>query len=150
LDISFYLILSRRREFSATYCCFSSEYEERIRVFFYANGVTYHYIKSGLSLWSKVSYKLFDIQKKRLSLLLETFYEGLRGNNARFQVNVQSRESGLCNYFLNTECSHKVVIMQTLMNYPKRISMGISTDYRKVMENRVLSNCRLFAIPNVN
>ena len=118
---------------------------------FDADGVSYHYIKSGLSLWSKVSDKLFDIQKKKgFPIYRRRFAMALKGIKPDVVLMSGAENPDYAAAFLNIDCSHKLVIMQTLLNDPKRISMGVSTDYRRVLENRVLSNCRHFAVPDVN
>lgn len=118
---------------------------------FDADGVAYHYIKSGLSLWSKVSDKLFDIQtRKGFPIYRRRFAMALKGIKPDVVLMSGAENPDYAAAFLNIDCSHKLVIMQTLMNDPKRISMGVSTDYRRALENRVLSNCRHFAVPDVN
>ena len=115
------------------------------------DGVSYHYIKSGLGFCAKVSDKLFDTQKKKDFLIYrKRFAKALKGIKPDIVLMSGAENPDYATAFLNTDCSHKLVIMQTLMNDPKRISMGVSTDYRREIENRVISHCHHFAVPDVN
>ena len=115
------------------------------------DGVSYHYIKSGLGFCAKVSDKLFDTQKKKDFLIYrKRFAKALKGIKPDVVLMSGAENPDYATAFLNTDCPRKLVIMQTLMNDPKRISMGVSTDYRREIENRVIAHCRHFAVPDVN
>lgn len=115
------------------------------------DGVSYHYVKSGLGLWSKVSDKLFDTQKKKdFPIYRKRFAKALKGIKPDIVLMCGAENPDYATAFLNTYCPHKLVIMQTLMNDEKRIQMGVSNAYRREVENRVLSHCRHFAVPDVS
>lgn len=112
-------------------------------------GVSYHYIKSGLGLWPKVADKLFDTQKKNdYPIYLERFAKALKGIKPDIVLMCGAENPDYATAFLNTDCPHKLVIMQTLMNDEKRIQMGVSNAYRREYEDRVLSHCHHFAVPD--
>lgn len=118
---------------------------------FEEDGVSYHYIKSGLNLLSKVLDKIFDTQKKHdFPIYQQRFVKALKGVKPDIVLMCGAENPDYATVFLNTECSHKLVIMQTLMNDEKRIQMGVSNAYRREIENRVLSHCRHFAVPDVS
>ena len=108
-------------------------------------------MKSGLGLWAKVSDKLFDTQKKNeYPVYLKRFAKALKGIKPDIVLMCGAENPDYATAFLNTDCSHKLVIMQTLMNDEKRIQMGVSNAYRREIENRVLSHCHHFAVPDAS
>ena len=116
---------------------------------FEEDGVSYHYVKSGLGLWSKVTDKLFDTQKKKdFPIYRKRFAKALKGISPDIVLMCGAENPDYATAFLNTYCPHKLVIMQTLMNDEKRIQMGVSNAYRREIENRVLSHCHHFAVPD--
>lgn len=116
---------------------------------FDADGVTYHYIKSGLGFCAKVSDKLFGTQKKNeYPVYRKRFAKALKGIKPVIVLMCGAENPDYATAFMNTDCSHKLVIMQTLMNDDKRIQMGVSNAYRREIENRVFSHCRHFAVPD--
>lgn len=115
------------------------------------DGVSYHYVKSGLSFWAKVSDKLFDTQRKsNFSIYRKRFVKALNGIKPDLMLICGAENPDYASLFLNTDCPHKLVIMQTLMNDEKRIQMGVSNAYRREIEDRVLSHCRHFAVPDAS
>lgn len=118
---------------------------------FEEDDVTYHYIKSGLNIWSKVSDKFFHTQQKKdYPIYQRRFNKSLDGIKPDVLLMCGAENPDYAMTFLNTECDHKLVILQTLMNDEKRIQMGVSNAFRRKTENRVLSQCHYFAVPDVN
>ena len=114
------------------------------------NGVTFHYVKSGLSFWSKLSDKLYDTQKKKdYPIYQRRFEKALRGLKPDILLLCGAENPDYATPFLKNECPQKIVIMQTLMNDEKRIQMGVSNDFRREIENRVLMHAQYFAVPDV-
>lgn len=137
----------------------SSEYELHIACIqqglisdfenFNENGVYYHYIKSGYGLWDKVKDKLWKTQKSNdYPIYRSRFSHALAGISPDLVIICGAENPDYASAFLKSKCSNKLVVMQTLMNDPKRIAMGVSTEYRCQFENRVIGEGRHFAIPD--
>lgn len=121
-----------------------SEYEN-----FEDNGVHYHYIKSGYCLWDKVKDKLWNTQKSNdYPIYRSRFSHALAGIFPDLVIICGAENPDYAAAFLKDKCPRKIVVMQTLMNDPKRIAMGVSTEYRCQFENRVIGEGRHFAIPD--
>lgn len=121
-----------------------SEYEN-----FEDNGVHYHYIKSGYGLWDKVKDKLWKTQKSNdYPIYRSRFSHALAGISPDLVIICGAENPDYAAAFLKDKCPRKIVVMQTLMNDPKRIAMGVSTEYRCQFENRVIGEGRHFAIPD--
>lgn len=121
-----------------------SEYEN-----FEDNGVYYHYIKSGYGLLDKVKAKLWNTQKSNdYPIYRSRFSHALAGISPDLVIICGAENPDYAAAFLKDKCPRKIVVMQTLMNDPKRIAMGVSTEYRCQFENRVIGEARHFAIPD--
>lgn len=116
---------------------------------FNKNGVYYHYIKSGYDLLTKVQDKLFKTQKSNdYPIYRNRFSQALATVKPDLVIICGAENPDYAADFLKNKCANKLVVMQTLMNDPKRIAMGVSTEYRCHFENRVLREGRHFAIPD--
>lgn len=116
---------------------------------FVENGVHYHYVKSGLGFMPKVLDVLFGTQKKKgYPIYQRRFKDTLKGIKPYLVMICGAENPDYAMAFLNNECPNKLVILQTLMNDPKRIAMGVSTDYRREIEDKVIHHSNHFAVPD--
>lgn len=116
---------------------------------FEKDGVYYHYVKSGLGMIPKVMDILFGTQKKKgFPIYQKRFKETLIGIKPDVVMICGAENPDYATPFLNNDCPNKLVILQTLMNDPKRIAMGVSTDYRRVIEDKVIRHANHFAVPD--
>lgn len=116
---------------------------------FEKNGVHYHYVKSGLGMIPKVLDVFIGAQKKKgFPIYQKRFGETLKGIKPEVVMICGAENPDYATAFLNNECPNKLVILQTLMNDPKRIAMGVSTEYRREIENKVLLHSNHFAVPD--
>lgn len=112
-------------------------------------GVHYHYVKSGLGFVSKVADMLMGTQKKKgFPIYQQRFKAAIKEIQPDAVMICGAENPDYASAFLMNDCPNKLVILQTLMNDPKRISMGVSTDYRRRIENKVLRHSNHFAVPD--
>lgn len=112
-------------------------------------GVHYHYVKSGLGIMSKIMDVLFKTQRKKgYPIYQHRFMESLKGIEPAAIMVCGAENPDYAMAFINNECHRKLVILQTLMNDPKRIAMGVSSDYRRQVEDRVIRHANNFAVPD--
>ena len=113
------------------------------------NGVHYHYVKSGLGMIPKVFDVFFGTQKKKGYPIYQKRFElALTGIKPDVVMICGAENPDYAMAFLNNECPNKLVILQTLMNDPKRIAMGVSTDFRREIEDKVIRHANFFAVPD--
>ena len=116
---------------------------------FELGGIHYHYVKSGLGMISKVLDVFFGTQKKKgFPVYRKRFDVALKGIKPDVMMICGAENPDYAMAFINNECSRKLVILQTLMNDPKRIAMGVSTDFRRQIEDTVIRNAKNFAVPD--
>ena len=116
---------------------------------FEENGVHFHYVKSGLGIIPKVMDVLFGTQKKKgFPKYQHRFEVALKGIKPDVVMICGAENPDYATAFLNNKCPNKLVILQTLMNDPKRIAMGVSTEYRRIIEDRVIRHSNHFAVPD--
>ncbi len=113
-------------------------------------GVYFHYIKSGLGFWGKLCDKLFNRQYKNdFPLYQNRFKQALNNVHPELVMICGAENPDYATSFLSFNCQNKIAILQTLMNDPKRIEMGVSTPDRMKVENRVLRACNHILVPDV-
>lgn len=116
---------------------------------FEEDGVHYHYVKSGLGVILKAMNILFGTHRKMgFPVYQRRFKVALKGIDPDAVMICGAENPDYASSFLNNECPKKLVILQTLMNDPKRIAMGISTDYRREIEKKVILHANHFAVPD--
>lgn len=116
---------------------------------FVENGVHYHCIKSGLGVISKVMDVFLGTQKKKgFPIYQHRFDMALKGIKPDVVMICGAENPDYATAFINNECPNKLVILQTLMNDPKRIAMGVSSEYRREIENKVIRHSNHFAVPD--
>ncbi len=116
---------------------------------FVENGVYYHYVKSGLGMIPKLMDFLFGTQKKKgFPIYQHRFNIALKGIKPDVVMICGAENPDYTTAFLNNDCPNKLVILQTLMNDSKRIAMGVSTEYRREIENKVIRHSNHFAVPD--
>lgn len=116
---------------------------------FEENGVHYHYVKSGLGVIPKVMDVFFGTQKKKgFPIYRRRFDAVLKGFKPDVVMICGAENPDYATAFLQNDCPNKLVILQTLMNDPKRIAMGVSTEYRREIENIVIRHSNHFAVPD--
>ena len=118
---------------------------------FLDEGIHYHYIKSGLGVFQKILDKLFYFQRRNdYPEYRRRFESAIRAGNPDLAILCGAENPDYATAFMQIRCPHKLVIMQTLMNDKKRITMGISSNHRRSIEDRVLKQCRFFAVPDLS
>ena len=118
---------------------------------FAVEGVQYHYVKSGLGWMTKLLDKTFAYHKKRdYPIYQKRFSKALNGITPDVLLLCGAENPDYVIPFLHTDCPNKMVIMQTLMNDTKRIQMGVSSDFRRGVENQVFMQCKYYAVPDSN
>lgn len=116
---------------------------------FVENRIHYHYIRSGLGIFNKMLDKLFSIQEKKgFPIYQNRFEKTLSGITPDLVMICGAENPDYATAFLNNKCPNKLVILQTLMNDPKRIAMGVSTEYRREIEDKVIRHANHFAVPD--
>lgn len=116
---------------------------------FETDGVHYHYVKSGLGLFPKVFDVFFGTQKKKgYPIYQHRFEVALKDIKPDVVMICGVENPDYAIAFLRNKCPNKLVILQTLMNDPKRIAMGVSTDYRRKIEDKVIKHANHFAVPD--
>lgn len=116
---------------------------------FALDGIKYHYIKSGLGFCGKILDKLFHVQQKKgFPAYQRRFKQAIKGITLDWVLMCGAENPDYASLFLKSDCPHKLVILQTLLNDPKRIAMEVSTDFRRRVENDVFKKCKHFAVPD--
>lgn len=122
---------------------------KRVLEQFEIEGVHYHYVKSGLGIIPKVVDVIWGAQKKKgFPIYQHRFKAAIKDIQPDVVMICGAENPDYATAFLANNSPNKLVILQTLMNDPKRISMGVSTDYRREIEDKVLRHSNHFAVPD--